>query len=115
MFNPLLRSILVPLSLLGLAACGQATTSADHSEPDTQSDALSRGAMLASTCSGCHSEKAGAIASLGAYSEQMLIEAMQQYKTETDGTTVMHRLARGYSDEDIAAIGATLGADEAHE
>lgn len=115
MFNPLLRLTLVPLSLLGLAACGQAATSADPAAPDTQSDALSRGALLASTCSGCHSEKAGAIASLDAFSERILIEAMLQYKTETDGTTVMHRLARGYSDEDIAAIGASLGADEAPE
>lgn len=115
MYNPLLRLILVPLCLLGLAACGQAATSADPAAPDTQLNALSHGALLASTCSGCHSEQAGAIASLGGYSERMLIEAMQKYKTETDGTTVMHRLARGYSDDDIAAIGASLGTDEALE
>jgi len=112
MFNPLLRSTLVPLSLLGLAACGQATTSADQAAPDTKLDMLSQGSLLASTCSGCHSDQSGAIAPLDGYSETMLIEAMHRYKSETDGTTVMHRLARGYSDEDITEIGSYLGADE---
>lgn len=33
---------------------------------------------------------------------------MDAYKTEESGTTVMHRLARGYTDEDIALIAAYL-------
>jgi cytochrome c553 len=40
---------------------------------------------------------------------------MDTYKSETSGTTVMHRLARGYTDEDIALIAAyltTLDADK---
>lgn len=115
MFNPLLRSTLVPLSLLGLAACGQAPVSADQAISNTKLDLLSQGSLLASTCSGCHSGQSGAIASLDGYSEPTLIEAMYRYKSEVDGTTVMHRLARGYSVEDITAIGAYLGVDEGLE
>ncbi len=115
MHSPLLRSTLVPLSLLGLAACGQATTAKDQAPADTQLDLPSQGALLAATCSGCHSDQAGAIASLDGYSEPMLIETMLRYKSDVDGTTVMHRLARGYSDEAITAIAAYLGADEGLE
>lgn len=33
---------------------------------------------------------------------------MGTYKTEESGTTVMHRIARGYTDDDIALIAAYL-------
>ena len=65
--------------------------------------------MLSTACSGCHSDLGGAIASLSTLSEAALIESLIRYKTEADGTTVMHRLARGYSDEEIALIAAYLG------
>lgn len=64
---------------------------------------------LSVACSGCHSERPGAIASLVSYDEANLQARLTQYKTETEGTTVMHRLARGYSDQDIALISAYLG------
>jgi len=115
MLSPLLRLIVLPLSLLGLAACGQTAESTDPTTPNVQLDLISRGSLIVATCSGCHSDRPGAIASLTAYSEAMLIETMIRYQSEMDGTTVMHRIARGYSDDDIAAISAYLGADEALE
>ena len=110
--KPRRLNVLVPLSLIGLAACGpsgpQTITS---SAPDRLGDA----AQLAVTCSGCHSDDNGGIVSLKGYSETALKTAFQRYKTEPDGTTVMHRLARGYTDENIAAISAYLATQEATE
>ena len=34
-----------------------------------------------------------------------------EFKTQEDGTTVMHRLMRGYDDRDIAEISAFLADD----
>ena len=115
MFSPLLRLIFLPLSFLSLAACGQATQADDKSALENPADLVNRGALVSSTCSGCHSDQAGAIASLTDYTETMLIQSMNDYKSKTNGTTVMHRLARGYSEEDIVAISAYLGAKEAGE
>ena len=113
MHSPLLRLSLLPLSLLGLAACGQVTHSSEQIATDNKVELLSQGALLAATCSGCHSDQAGAMASLNTYTEPTLIEAMSRYKSERDGTTVMHRLARGYSDDDILALSAYLGTEKA--
>lgn len=104
--------LLGSLSFFGLAACGT------PDDPQVQSnksvaDALSdRGARLSFACSGCHGVDAGAIATLSNYSEAMLLESLSAYQSESDGTTVMHRLARGYTDEDIQLVSAYLGQQE---
>ena len=73
---------------------------------------LGLAASLSLSCTGCHSDKTGAIVSLTPYSEMALRESLTRYKSETDGSTVMHRLARGYTDDEIASISAYLGAAE---
>ena len=93
-----------------LSACGGGSDLTD--DTNLVSASLSESASLALSCTGCHSDVPGAIVSLTAYSEDMLIEALERYQGETDGTTVMHRLARGYTDEEIAAISAYLGQSE---
>ncbi len=93
-----------------LSACGGET---DPSiDTNVVSTALSEPASLALSCTGCHSDTPGAIVSLTAYSEDMLIDALERYRSEADGTTVMHRLARGYTDAEISAISAYLGQTE---
>lgn len=75
---------------------------------------LTRGASLSASCSGCHSVLGGdAIVSLSDWSEMELSNRLTDYQTETDGQTVMHRIARGYSDADIAAISAYLAQADA--
>jgi len=115
MFSPLFRLTLLPLSLLGLAACGETVTPGDQNAPPNQVSTLTAGALLATACSGCHSDQAGAISSLNDYSENTLRESLNRYKTETDGSTVMHRLARGYSETDIAEVSAYLSKKGASE
>jgi len=94
-----------------LAACGGAGT-VEPPEPVTELDAeLARVSALAASCSGCHAVSGGAIVDLSDYTEGKLQAALQTYRTDLDGATVMHRLARGYSEEEIAAIASYLGAD----
>ena len=104
-----------PLSLLSLTACnpGASDPPADISQQIAAS--TDEGARLAAACAGCHSSEPGAIASLAGYSESQLLERLNTYRNETDGTTVMHRLARGYSEEDIVLISAFLADAEDEE
>lgn len=106
---------------VGLAACdganGTDTPGTSPPVPDAmpgtgQADAaLSRAASLALTCSGCHGEADDAIISLSGLSGDTLEQALMRYKRETDGTTVMHRLMRGYGDADIAAVSAHISGE----
>ncbi|MFN3211589.1 MAG: c-type cytochrome [Henriciella sp.] len=110
MRNASLMTAIWPLSLLGLAACGNAENATQDSSLDQSTD---RAAVLALACSGCHSDRSGAIASLTGYPSDLMRDSLLAYKTDPNGTTVMHRLARGYSDADIELISAYLGAEDA--
>lgn len=99
-------SVLGSLSLLGLAACGGADTPEQTQTMDAQTG---EAALLAAACSGCHSDVSGGIASLQGYSADALQLSLSNYKSDADGTTVMHRLARGYSETDIELISLYLG------
>ncbi|MEO1188099.1 MAG: hypothetical protein AAFW60_03425 [Pseudomonadota bacterium] len=113
MRNRLFVITIVPLSLLGLAACDGDDDASSSDDQAVNAAQLGPGATLAAACSGCHSDVNGAIASLSNYTEAQLQDTLARYKTEVDGTTVMHRLARGYSEEDIALVSAYLSQDEA--
>lgn len=106
MSKPTRTGLIAALSSLAVVACAAPTgDSVEGSEgPD-----LNRAMTLSVACSGCHSDRLGAIASLASYTQATMQERLTAYKSETTGTTVMHRLARGYSDEEIALISAYLG------
>ena len=103
-------SVLWPLSLIGLAACG-GDNSVDQAGLIDQS--TGKTALLATTCSGCHSDTSGGIATLDGYSVAALKQSLLSYKSDADGSTVMHRLARGYSNADIELISNYLGEEAA--
>ena len=103
-----MSSVLGSLSLLGLAACGGAT---GPEQPQSVEQSAGKAALLSATCSGCHSDVSGGIASLQGYSVEALKLSLSTYKSDADGTTVMHRLARGYSETDIELISLYLGAE----
>jgi len=96
-----LRSCLAVVACLALGALGPTESRADFA--------------LAAACSGCHAgpanEATEGIVSLDGRDAETIAALFLRYKTETDGGTVMHRLARGYSDEEIAAIAAYLAAE----
>src|SRR5690606_12161287 len=65
--------------------------------------------VLAGTCSNCHGtdgRSPGPIASIAGRPESALRTQLQAFKAETPppGTTIMNRLAKGYTDEQIAAL-----------
>lgn len=64
-----------------------------------------RSSMLANTCVGCHGingiSAGPAIPSIGGMSEQYFIESMKAYRAGERPNTIMTRLAKGYSDQDI--------------
>jgi len=75
-------------------------------------DALSEAAVLASVCSGCHGDAAAAIPSLKGRSADDLAASFTAYKEASDGPSAMHRMAWGYSDDQIQAIAEFLAEEE---
>ena len=103
----------------GLSGCGEPAPPGDSlpdlgdgsapANPSADMAVPGRTAILASACSGCHSAAGdGGIADLDGYSHEALETALTTYRTDADGTTVMHRLMRGYTEADIAAISQYL-------
>ena len=72
--------------------------------------AADRGTMLAGACQGCHgvtgagSEGIPMIA--GHYGAAELESMLKAFRANERPATVMNRIARGYSDEEIAALAA---------
>ena len=88
------------LILPWLAGCGGVS-----SEPAR----LDRGALLTASCSGCHANGGQAIASLEGAPAAELEAKLLAYRNDAEGGSSMHRMARGYSEEQIALIARTLG------
>lgn len=65
------------------------------------------GQMLANTCAGCHGNKGeskGAAPSINGLSAEQLVQAMQEYRSDKRPGTIMNRVAKGYSDEELKAM-----------
>jgi sulfide dehydrogenase cytochrome subunit len=65
------------------------------------------GATLAATCTGCHGpagQSAGAIPSIHGRAEADLLQAMLDFKNDRRPATMMNRHAKGFSDEELAAL-----------
>jgi cytochrome subunit of sulfide dehydrogenase len=64
--------------------------------------------MLATACAGCHGTNGNSagdtMPSLASQSESAIVEAMLKFKSGERASTIMGRLAKGYSDEQIKAI-----------
>jgi len=102
---------------LALAACSKAPSAEESAETASAETAvedskLSSAAVLAAACSGCHGEAGEAMTSLAGRDADTLEATLLGYKTDADGMSVMHRLMRGYSDEDIASVSAWIANEE---
>ncbi len=63
-----------------------------------------RPAMLANPCAGCHGpdgDSPGSIPSLKGLSAEEIASGMKAFKKDRRKGTVMNRIAKGYSDEEI--------------
>lgn len=74
------------------------------------------GRALAYTCAGCHGTNGNsngpATPSIAGMSALFLEEAMLAYKAEERPSTIMARIAKGYSDEEITAMSAFFAEQE---
>lgn len=75
-------------------------------------------AMLANACAGCHGTLGGsagpAMPSLAGQSKDAIVVAMQKFKSGERPSTIMGRLAKGYTDADFAAMGDFFGSQKIH-
>jgi len=65
------------------------------------------GRNAAATCAACHGtfgKSQGAMPNLAGQHKDYLIKQMQEFKSGQRPATVMHQLAKGFSDEQIAAM-----------
>ncbi|MBI4987061.1 MAG: c-type cytochrome [Rhodocyclales bacterium] len=75
-------------------------------------------AMLSNACAGCHGvhgASAGpSMPSLSNQSKVAIVEAMKKFKSGERPSTVMGRLAKGYSDADFEAMGEFFAKQKIH-
>lgn len=93
------------------AACGLAVMAAAGltSGPASAADPQ----LLASSCSGCHtaSDKlATAIPRIRGLPEPLLLEAMRAFRAGQRPATVMDRIAKGFTDDEIKELAAYFSA-----
>ncbi len=78
----------------------------------TALDDDSRAFMLAASCTACHGpdgQSPGAIPPLHGKSRRFIAMALQDYRSGDSIGTVMNRIAKGYTDEEIQLIAAYYG------
>ncbi len=71
--------------------------------------------MLANTCAACHGTNGNSVAatpSLAGTSADYFVETMQAFKDGTRKATVMDRIAKGYTDEELAAMAGYFAAQK---
>ena len=102
-------STLAVLAVCGIALqAGSSELPADHEKPETR---LDQAALLTASCSGCHAAggSPGGIVSLDGMSSDALESKLLAYRNDRDGGSAMHRMARGYTEQQIAVIAHSLG------
>ncbi|MEP6390592.1 MAG: hypothetical protein ABJ056_11775 [Halioglobus sp.] len=105
-------SLLLMPAVLLLASCTSAPTPpAATSESINLREGTSTAATLAATCSGCHApgSNGDAIVSLDGYTSEQIYTGFQRYRQDPNGATAMHRMARGYSTQQVQLISDYLG------
>lgn len=75
-------------------------------------------AMLSNACAGCHGTNGGSagltMPSLANQSKEAIVDAMKKFKSGERPSTVMGRLAKGYTDADFAAMGEFFSKQKLH-
>ena len=92
---------LIPLFVMAIVATvGAAPTAGQGSDPN-----LAR--SLAATCANCHGTDGvsrGEVESLAGQKKDDLLRKMQEFKAGKRPATIMHQLAKGYTDEQIELV-----------
>jgi sulfide dehydrogenase cytochrome subunit len=73
------------------------------------------GRNLASTCTGCHNISGNALPGMppvSGQSKEALLQKLKDYKEGKQQATVMHQLAKGYTDGQLESIAAYFAAQK---
>jgi cytochrome subunit of sulfide dehydrogenase len=90
-----------PLSLLVLALWMPQAHSQDAAS------SLRAGTYLAATCANCHGTSGrsnGGLPTLAGLPKEALVQSMREFREGKRPATVMHQLAKGYSEEQVALL-----------
>jgi cytochrome c553 len=97
------------VGILALAAAAQAQTPA----PAAPHPHLARN--LAATCANCHGTNGNArgdMKPLAGVAADKIVAMMADYKAGNQPATIMHQIAKGYTDEQIKLIAGYLAAQQ---
>lgn len=75
----------------------------------------SRGRDLALTCSGCHGtdgRSASGMPNIAGLDQAYIVKQMNDFKSGARPASVMHQIAKGYSDEQIALLAGYFSAQK---
>jgi cytochrome subunit of sulfide dehydrogenase len=93
----------IPATVAGVAICWLAAA------PACAAEAFLEAPPGASSCSGCHPASAAVqtpVPPLAGLPAAHVVTAMREFRSGTRPATVMDRIAKGFSDAEIAAIAA---------
>ena len=103
-----MRTILSVLAA-GVAALGIVHAVAQGSDPNL-------GRSLAATCASCHGTNGvsvGELESLAGKPKDEIVRKMQDFKSGARPATLMHQLAKGYTDEQVQLLAGWFAAQKA--
>lgn len=70
--------------------------------------AVDQGTMLGNTCAGCHGTKGSSVGpatpTIAGMSKDTMVEAMKAYASGERKSTIMGRIAKGYTEEQVVAM-----------
>ena len=98
------------------AACAAAVTAALAAWPAAAQDSQSVQLLarnLAATCANCHGtngQARGDMRPLAGVSAERIMAALADYKSGAQPATIMHQIAKGYTDEQIRLVAAYFAA-----
>ena len=100
----------IPIAVTAIfATLGAAPATGQGSDPN-----LAR--SLAATCANCHGTNGmsqGEVESLAGQKQEDLVRKMQDFKAGRRPATIMHQLAKGYTDEQIELLSGWFAAQKA--
>lgn len=98
----------IAFALLGISLSVSAQTAPAPAAPAiTPVPTTTNAAYLAANCANCHGSKGlatGGMPSLAGQSRDYLVKQMQDFRDGKRPATIMHQLAKGYTDEQIVLI-----------
>ena len=94
-----MKSFAIPVAVMGITAAGLWTGPA-------QAD-MASSAVLTNTCFSCHGtdgKSLGDMPTIAGKSESFIADKLKGFKKGADDPTVMNRIAKGFTDAEIAAL-----------